>query len=113
MYMTLSNYAIGIKMPRIDNTDTFKNAKDRLEDGLPSSNCGGVGGGKMFAREQFPTDLSAEALTVKANHKGTLESRAPRIRAHPYDSWYLGVKLNIEAGKFPAAVHWLPAAVPN
>ena len=89
MYMTLSNYAIGIKMPRIDNTKTFKNAQDRLEDGLSSSNCGGVGGGKTFAGEQFLTDLSAGALTVKANHKGTLESCALRMRAHPYDSWYL------------------------
>ena len=45
----------------------------------------------MFAREHFPTDLSAGALAVKANHKGTLESRAPQMRAHPYDSWYLGL----------------------
>ena len=57
-----------------------------LEDGLSSSNCGGVGGGKTFAGEQFPTDLSAGALAVKANHKGTLESRALWMRAHPYDS---------------------------
>ena len=61
-----------------------------------------MGGGKTFAGEQFPTDLSAGALAVKANHKGTLESRAPRMRAHPYDSWYFGVRLNIEAGRFPA-----------
>ena len=60
-----------------------------LEDGLCSSNCGGVGRGKTFAGEQFPTDLYAGALAVKANHKGTLESRAPWMRAHPYDSWYL------------------------
>ena len=46
--------------------------------------------GKL-AGEQFPTDLSAGAFTMKANHKGTLESRAPRMRAHPYDSWYLGL----------------------
>jgi len=91
VYMTPSNYAIGIIMPRIDNTETFKNASDRLEDGLSSSNCGGVGGGKAFAGEQFPTDLSAGALAVKANHKGKLDSRAPRIRAHPYDPWYLGL----------------------
>ena len=45
----------------------------------------------FFAGEQFPTDLSAGALAVKANHKGTLESRAPQMRAHPYDSWYLGL----------------------
>ena len=62
-----------------------------LEDGLSSNNCGGVGGGKTFAGEQFPTDLSAGALAVKANHKGTLESRALWMRAHPYDSWYLGL----------------------
>ena len=61
-----------------------------------------MGGGKTFAGEQFPTDLSAGALAVKANHKGTLESRAPRMRAHPYDSWYFGVRLNVEAGRFPA-----------
>ena len=92
MYMTPSNYVIGIIMPRIDNTETFKNAKDRLEpDGLSSSNSGVVGGGKTFAGEQFPTDRSAGALAVKANHKGTLESRAQRMRAHPYDSWYLGL----------------------
>ena len=48
MYMTPSNYAIGIIMPRIDYTETFKNAEDRLEDGLSSSNCGGVGGGNFF-----------------------------------------------------------------
>ena len=89
--MTLSNYAKGIKMPRIDNTETFKNALDRLEGGLSSSNCGGVEGGKTFAGKQFPTDLSAGVLAVKANHKGTLESHAPRMRAHPYDSWYLGL----------------------
>ena len=46
---------------------------------------------KTFAGEQFPTDLSTGALAVKANHKGTLESRAPRMRAHPYDSWYVGL----------------------
>ena len=45
MYMTPSNYAIGITMPRIDNTETFKNAQ---EDGLSSSNCGGVGGGDIL-----------------------------------------------------------------
>ena len=56
--MTPSNYAIGIIMPRIDNTETFKNAKDRLEpDGLSSSNSGVVGGGKTFAGEQFHTDV--------------------------------------------------------
>ena len=69
MYITPSNYAIGIIMPRIDNTETFKNAKDRLEDGFSSSNCGGVGGGKTSAGEQFHTDLSAGALAVKANQK--------------------------------------------
>ena len=47
------------------------------------------------------TDLSAGALAVKANHKGTLESRAPQMRAHPYDL-VLGVRLNIETGRFPA-----------
>ena len=39
--------------------------------------------GKLFSEEQFPTDPSAGGLTVKANHKGTLESRAPRMHAHP------------------------------
>ena len=61
-----------------------------------------MGGGKTFAGEQFPTDLSAGALAVKASHKGTLDSRDPRMRAHPYDSWYLGVRLNIQVGGFPA-----------
>ena len=45
----------------------------------------------FFAGEQFLTDLSAGALTVKESHKGTLESHASRMRAHPYDSWYLGL----------------------
>jgi len=86
--MTPSNYAIGIVTPRMDNTETFVNA--RLEDGLSSSNCGRVGGGKTFAGEQFPTDRFAGALALKANRQGTLESRAPRMRAHPYDSWCWG-----------------------
>ena len=34
---------------------------------------------------------------MKANHKGTLESRAPRMRA-PVSLMVLGVRLNIEAG---------------
>ena len=46
---------------------------------------------KTSAGEPFPTDLSAGALAVKANHKGTLESRAPRMREHPCDSWYWGL----------------------
>ena len=54
MYVTPSNYLIGIKMPRIDDTETFKNAEDRLEDGLSSSNCGGVGGGKNLCRGAIP-----------------------------------------------------------
>ena len=55
-----------------------------LEDGLSSSNCGGVGGGNVSAGEQFPTDLSAGALTVKeVTIKGTLESCALPTRAHP------------------------------
>ena len=44
-----------------------------------------------FYREEFTNDLSAGALTVKESHKGTLETRAPRMRAHLYDSWYLGL----------------------
>ena len=56
---------------------------------------------KTSAGEPFPTDLSAGALAVKANHKGTLESRAPRMRAHPYDSWYLGLgTIEIKSGKW-------------
>ena len=45
----------------------------------------------LSERGLFLTELSAGALAVKANHKGTLESRAPRMRAHPYDSWFLGL----------------------
>ena len=60
VYMTLSNYAKGIKMPRIDNTETFKNALDRLEGGLSSSNCGGVEGGKTFAGSNSPLTFQLE-----------------------------------------------------
>ena len=40
----------------------FKNASDRLEDGLSSGNCGGVG--KVYV-ERFPSDFSAGALAEK------------------------------------------------
>ena len=46
---------------------------------------------KSFYGERFPTDFSAGALAEKESHKGTLKSRAPRMRAHPYGSWYLGL----------------------
>ena len=57
--------------------------------------CFGVRKGELihisFYGEQLTTDLSAGALAVKESHKGTLKSHAPRMRTHPYDSWYLGL----------------------
>ena len=45
----------------------------------------------LFYGERFPIDFSAGALAVKERHKGTLQFRAPWMRAHPYDSCYLGL----------------------
>ena len=59
-----------------------------------------MGGGNIFAGEQFPTDLSAGALTVKEPTKA-LESYALPMRAQPR-LMLLGVRLNIEVGGFPA-----------
>ena len=47
-------------------------------------------GVKTFAGEQFPTNLSAGALAVKANHKGTFESRAPAVARAPVGLMVLG-----------------------
>ena len=57
---TPSNYAIGFIMLKYHLN--FKNASDRLEDGLSSGNCGGVG--KVYV-ERFPSDFSAGALAEK------------------------------------------------
>ena len=55
----------------------------------------------IFACYFRKSSISAGALAVKANDKGTLESRAPRMRA-PVLLMVLGVRLNTEAGWFPA-----------
>ena len=60
-----------------------------------------MGGGIFFAGEQFPIDLSAGALTVKEATK----ARSNLVScgcARTHDSCYLGVRLNIEVGGFPA-----------
>ena len=87
-YLTGIFYAVvrQISMLSIDN----KISVFCIEDGLSSSNCGGVGG-RLFYREEFPTDLSAGVRAVKERHKGTLQFSIRWMRAHHHVSRYLGL----------------------
>ena len=60
MYMTPSNYALGLIMPKYywNFRECLRQAK--VEDGLSSSNCGGVVGGNIFAGEQSPLTFLLE-----------------------------------------------------
>ena len=55
----------------------------------------------IFCRGAIPHWPFCWSAHSERSHKGTLESRVLRMRAHPW-LMLLGVRLNIEVGRFPA-----------